>query len=483
MIALPNRDGGQKLYKLFGLFSLLFVFFITSLYAESFKEFKKTQAQSFSNFKDKSDVAFNNYLKQQFQEYNSLVTKPFFEKQKPRKTESVRPEKIKSVGPLVHIVVNPKNKQLPKIVAVDNSKKDVEFDFFGESLGFDVDKSIKTAQFYPQNQEGISNFFSVLASSDYEYIIKNIQKTKEKMRLNDWGVYLLVMKLGRTIYETPDRSKLFSWFVFNKLGYDVKVGLAHKHIVMMHYSKKVIYATPSYTFSKRKFYVVSEYAKGSVGRVYTYDKSYPNATKPLDLSMSVLPNFPKKMKRKTLFFKQYDKKYTLPFAYNQNLLDFMNTYPQADYETFFDAPMETTTYDMIAKDIKRYIDGKKASVAMNFVLNFVQNAFVYEVDEEQFGREKVMFAEETLCYNKSDCEDRAILFAYLIKKLFHVGVVGVKYKDHMATALYIPMKGDSVRKGRKRYVIADPTYINANIGMSMPKYKSIRPESFIVVKG
>lgn len=250
---------------------------------------------------------------------------------------------------------------------------------------------------------------------------------------------------------------------------------------MMHYSKKVIYSTPSYTFSKRKFYVVSQYAKGSVGRVYTYDKSYPKARKALDLSMDALPVFPNKMKRKTLFFKQYDKKYTIPFAYNQNLLDFMSTYPQADYSTFFNAPMENETYDMVAKDIKRYIDGKKASVAMNFVLNFVQNAFVYEVDEEQFGREKVMFAEETLCYDKSDCEDRAILFAYLIKKLFHVGVIGVKYKDHMATALYIPMKGDSVRKGRKKYVIADPTYINANIGMSMPKYKSIRPESFIVV--
>jgi hypothetical protein len=111
----------------------------------------------------------------------------------------------------------------------------------------------------------------------------------------------------------------------------------------------------------------------------------------------------------------------------------------------------------------------------------VQNAFTYEVDEEQFGREKVMFAQETLYYDKSDCEDRAILYAYLVRKLFHVGVIGVKYKDHMATALYIPMDGDSVRKGRKRYVIADPTYATANIGMSMPKYKSVIPESFIVV--
>ena len=93
-----------------------------------------------------------------------------------------------------------------------------------------------------------------------------------------------------------------------------------------------------------------------------------------------------------------------------------------------------------------------------------------------------MFSNETLYYNKSDCEDRAILFSYLVKELFGVGVIGVKYKDHMATALYIPMKGDSVKAGRRKFVIADPTYINANIGQSMPQYKSKIPESFIIVK-
>ena len=140
------------------------------------------------------------------------------------------------------------------------------------------------------------------------------------------------------------------------------------------------------------------------------------------------------------------------------------------------------SYATIARDIKKYIDGKKASEGLNFVLSFVQNAFVYERDNQQFGREKVMFAQETLYFNKSDCEDRAILFAYLVKELFGYSVVGVKYKDHMATALYIPLAGDSVKVGRKKYVIADPTYINANIGQSMPKYRSVRPESFITLR-
>jgi len=118
---------------------------------------------------------------------------------------------------------------------------------------------------------------------------------------------------------------------------------------------------------------------------------------------------------------------------------------------------------------------------MNFVLHFVQNAFIYKTDKEQFGREKVMFAQETLFYRASDCEDRAILYAYLTKKLFGVPVLGVKYPNHMATALYVPLSGDKIRIKGKEFVIADPTYINAQIGEAMPQFKGKMPQEFIYV--
>jgi hypothetical protein len=160
----------------------------------------------------------------------------------------------------------------------------------------------------------------------------------------------------------------------------------------------------------------------------------------------------------------------------------MATYPQAEYDTFFNAPIDRRTYKDLALSLKSHIEGKKASEAINFVLHFVQNAFKYEQDNKQFGREKVMFAQETLFFDRSDCEDRAILFSYLAKELFDLSVIGVKYKDHMATGLYIPLDGDNVLAGGRRYVIADPTYIDAPIGVSMPKYRSLQPQSFIVVK-
>ncbi|WP_415398020.1 hypothetical protein [Sulfurimonas sp. CS5] len=494
--------------RLFGHFSIVLLLSASALSAQSFEDFKRSQAKSFTKYKDERDNAFNKYLKQQWEAYNVYKGTPLYEKPKPREIAPAKPTKIKSVGPKISIkikktkYIEPKPPQNfiifkepevkeervePKIEVLKPKKieavsKDISFDFYGSTLGFDVPSGVKNAKFYPQNKEGITSFFDSAASSDYENFLDEIKRVSKEMNLNDWGVYLLVLDISNHIHSNQDNSNLLSWFIFNKLGYAVKVGLAKRHIVLMHYSKKTIYSTPNYIFSNKKFYVVANYSKGSVGRLYSYKQNYPDANKPLDLSLKTLPNFMSKMKKKTLSFKDYGKTYKVSFDYNQNLIDFMATYPQADYETYFNAPVDSRTYESIANDIKKYVDGKKAGDAMNFVLHFVQKSFKYERDDQQFGREKVMFANETLYFDKSDCEDRAVLFSYLVKELFGVSVVGVKYKDHMATALYVPMSGDSVKAGKRKLVLADPTYINSSIGQSIPKYKSLIPESFVVVK-
>jgi len=489
-----NKVGELRLFKLFGHFSLLLTICFSALNAqESFKNFKKSQAESFKTYKDERDNAFNDYLKQEWKAYNVLISAPLFEKEKPIEIDPAKPQKIKPVGPRITInikrIVEKKQTEPVKLEAEPKKSSvsvlksnDISFDFYGSQLGFDIPKGIKTANFYPENQTGITNFFSSAASSEYETLLSNIKKVSTTMNLNDWGIYLLVSRVADMAFINEDNSRLLSWFMFNKLGYAVKIGLAKKHVVLMHYSKKLIYSTPNYTFNKKRYYVLANYAKGSVGRLFSYKQDYPGSTKELDLSLRTLPKLASKMESKTLEFKEFGNRYTIPIVYNKNLIEFMNTYPQADYETFFNAPVDNRTYADIASSIKKYIDGKKASEAINFVLRFVQKSFKYEQDNQQFGREKVMFAQETLYYNKSDCEDRAVLFAYLVKKLFRVSVLGVKYRDHMATALYIPIDGDKVMAGSKKFVIADPTYINANIGVSMPKYRAIKPQSYIIVK-
>ncbi|WP_297443979.1 hypothetical protein [Sulfurimonas sp.] len=476
-----NKDGERKLYRLFGLSSLALITAFSSLYGEDFEDFKRVQNTAFAKYKDANDNAFEAYLKKQWQEYNAFASKALYKKEKPKVITPASQREPLAVGPAVRINVEKEKQERVKAMPKLEKKAALVVHYFGTNLSFIQNTQLSKAKFYPPKQKGVLNFFSVMAASDYQPTLLEIKKICDDLKLNDWGLYLLVQKLSQKYFSNDDDKKLYSWFILNKLGYNTKVGLKEGHIVLLSLTKQQVYATPGYRLAGEKFYNFD--AKRSERKsIYTYEQNYPNAVKALDFSLPTLPLLAKEMQEESKTFRMEGKNYTLSYRYNKNLINFMNTYPQVDYQVYFDAPLEEDTYRDIALGMKPYLDGKKANIALNFVLRFVQSGFEYERDKEQFGKEKVMFAQETLFYTKSDCEDRAVLYAKLVKKLFGIGVVGVKYPNHMATALYIPLQGDSVKLNGRRFVVADPTFINANVGESMPKYKSIIPESFIVVK-
>ena len=114
------------------------------------------------------------------------------------------------------------------------------------------------------------------------------------------------------------------------------------------------------------------------------------------------------------------------------------------------------------------------------MLNFLQTAFAYKIDEQQFGREKYFFPEEVIGLPFSDCEDRSALFAWLVQHFIGYDVIGVLYNDHLATAVCFgddaQLEGKSVMFNGKRYMVCDPTYGNAAIGTVMPKFANAKYE-------
>jgi hypothetical protein len=132
----------------------------------------------------------------------------------------------------------------------------------------------------------------------------------------------------------------------------------------------------------------------------------------------------------------------------------------------------------VLKQLKQILEGRSQAEAANILLRFVQTGFQYKTDAQQFGREKAFFPEETLYYPYCDCEDRSVLFSYLVRKLLKLEVLGLDYPGHVATAVRFQeeIPGDAISYDGKRYVICDPTYINADLGMAMPEFKDKKPQ-------
>ena len=133
---------------------------------------------------------------------------------------------------------------------------------------------------------------------------------------------------------------------------------------------------------------------------------------------------------------------------------------------------------MLYPSLRKAIAGKSDYEAVEILLNFVQTSLEYMTDDEQFGYERPLFPDESLYYPYCDCEDRSILFSVLVRELVGLDVVLLYYPGHLATAVCFnsDVSGDYLTVGGRKYVVCDPTYINANVGMTMPQYKGVKAE-------
>ena len=164
---------------------------------------------------------------------------------------------------------------------------------------------------------------------------------------------------------------------------------------------------------------------------------------------------------------------------NKNLVDFFNDYPTSYCNNNFmtrwamiaNTPMEKGVKEKMYPQLQKAIKGLTEKEAMERLLNWVQTSLVYEYDDKVWGGDREFFAEESLYYPYADCEDRSILLSRLVRDLLGLKAILIYYPGHLAMAVEFTeqVKGDYIMLDGHKFVVCDPTYINANVGMTMPK--------------
>jgi len=473
----------------------LLLVLVSSVFAQSYEEFLQSQKQDFSSFKEERDKAFSKFLNEEWKAFKASNSKSSYVKKKPKTLPQAPIEKTHYLKTPTHtkevhlplIIEKRQGKSYSKIIIspAQAKEKTLYINYFGVKVQFNYDKSMLFTMDNKIDKDDIASAWDSLARSKYEQSIKELQAISLKLHLNAWAQYLLVQKVSNSLFRDDNEAKVFSWFALLKMGYDAHIAYQSNKVVLLLPVKGELFNTVYYTFNKKKYYAIDYYAKGKVGTIMTYENTYEGSTKSLDFSLEVLPSFAQVKVDKTLVFKIQNKPTYVTLSYNKNILSFLQSYPQVSYENYFKSPSSSLFENSLRRSFKPLLEGKNEIEAIGIILNFVQNAFKYKVDVEQFNREKVMFAQESIYYPYSDCEDRAILFSYMVKYLLNLDVLGLKYPNHMATAVLIKdkIKGDYVSLNHKEYIVADPTYVNAALGMSMPKFKGSKAYTIVLTGG
>jgi len=475
------------------LFFLLLTF--SSLLSQTFEEYQKEQDAVLNSYKSSSDKEFKSFQEQSDKDFIAMLkgTWSFIDQERPKelyikkKPKTVPSKKIvqptnvpeKEKEPIVTIQNRPIVVVAPTIIKepVKPSIKTVQptyiadVDYFGIALHVnffcDLPSSLKPIK----KSEDFTSFWERMSQLNFAPTIKQLKTIEKTYQFNGYSTYQVVQNLSKKVYTHIHEQQLLTWFLLNKLGYKVKVGYKKEKIVLLSATDVEVFSTLYFTINKQRYYALDYYLKKDFGSLYTYKKDFPTSNKVIDFSMKILPLFPKETIVRHITFKEGNQHVDVDITLNTHLLAYLKTFPQVGYSTYFNTVMLAESDKLLVDALTPLLKNKTKTEALNVLLHFVQKAFKYQTDWDQFGYEKVMFPEETLFYGYSDCDDRAVLFAYLAERLLHVKAVGLKFSNHMATAIYYEgVKTNQDYLEKDSFIISDPTYINANVGQSMPKY-------------
>ena len=323
------------------------------------------------------------------------------------------------------------------------------------------------------NENAIADAYEALCNSDYKPLLADCAQIRKDLRLNDWGVFTLVRQVADTYCGTANESIVMQQFLLNEMGYKARMARKATEDKMMLFvaTDCSIYAHPYITLNGQNYYNLS--GNNEQCQFYMCQKDSPKAKNSVGMQLKEAPLFPGTVVSSTHQAKGSAARVTVDVP--KALMDFYKDYPQCDYSVYFNAPVNAAMENRILSSLAPLVQGRNEADAANILINFVQTAFQYQTDGQQFGYEKPFFVEELFYYPYSDCEDRAMLFSYLVRKLLGLDVVLLDYPAHIATAVRFNgnVSGDYLMVNGRKYIVCDPTYIGASIGMTMPRYKTV----------
>ncbi len=345
--------------------------------------------------------------------------------------------------------------------------------YYGKRFLLHYNDQMKIRLGYRLSSAQIARAWSTLQRYYGEKVLFQLLKQAHEMDLNDWGFFVLVNKAAVRLFpQDLNAQTLFNVFCITKAGYIAKLSQDKNRLYLMAPARQTLYSATYLKGRDYKYYVLDLNGKKvNLARANVLQVNYPETYQVLDMNLTKAPDLPPTVLQRNLSFKYANRTYNVKVKLNKNVVHFYHKYPFTDWEVQMATPPSKYVRNSLLPALKEVIHGKSQVDAANMLLRFVQKAFPYKTDHQQFGFENYLFIEETFYYPYNDCEDRSVLFAYLVRELLDLEVVGLVFPGHAATAVRFtePVSGTYLNHKGKRFVVCDPTYINANVGMTLPE--------------
>ncbi|GHV09811.1 hypothetical protein FACS1894162_1270 [Bacteroidia bacterium] len=450
---------------------------------KEFSDYSTKQTKDFNNFRDKVNAEFADYVRQSWESFQAFQGIPIPKEPKPVTPPTVEPDpqrlpttdpipfkEIKPV-PVAPFVKPQPIAPIPPSPRPTPAKPQFTFSYYGTDGKVSLDASHRFS-LRDVSENSVADAWKTLSDSRYNDLLNDCLTLRLELNLCDWGYLEMLKTMSEKYFGKPcSEAVLMQMFILSQSGYKIRIARFGEQLALLVPFAQGMYEYSYVPVNGLKYYILDKSLKGK--QFYMLNHEFPKEQQ-ASLRMSQ-PNFDfAATPTKTFASKRYPS-LSIKISTNKNLIGFYNKYPvSGEWNLYAQASLSKEVKEELYPALQKQIAGKREADAANILLNFVQTAFQYQTDQQQFGYERPLFADESFFYPYNDCEDRSILFATLVKDLLHLDVVLLHYPGHLATAVHFNenIQGDYLTVGGKKFIVCDPTYIAVPIGTAMPEYKN-----------
>ncbi|MFP4687453.1 MAG: hypothetical protein ACLFN5_05015 [bacterium] len=472
------------------VFSFVFLFLTlllaaTVLEANRFEDWRRERKQQFDSFREERDRQFHSFLQQRWEqmevfrgEVEDTAPKVPAQPEAAGAAESDQPAvETGTVEKVRDIKLEAAEEPEVKEVHEEASRQQVEVDYFGHRFAFDVDRQgFDSLKLDSADAGGVADFWEDFAALDPGPLVDRLEEIEKKLDLDGWGYMLLVEGLSERLVDSDNLARLVKWGLLIKSDYRVRVGYDDRDRIFLLYNfPDRLYQLPFFNLDGERYYVYNP-PSGGIDSLSTYPQNHDSASRAIDIDLNKNPAATGRKVERQLQFEFQGDSYTIPASYSKEAVAYMKGRPQQALGRYFELTAGSGLGSEMLEKIEQKIEPLEYQEKVNFLLAFVQKSFDYKTDQDHFGREKYMLPAEILDFPYSDCDDRSILFAWLVRRLLKRDVYGLDYPGHAATAVeFESPTGSYFNVDGRAFVISDPTFVNASAGMVMPRFEGVNP--------
>ena len=446
-------------------------------------KYKSAKQKEYDAYRQKLNVEYAAYMEQKWQAFKSYAAKKKPKDQDPptpAMKQGNEPAPVNEIRYKLVIKLVPYEVPDP-VVPIDvppvDEKTTFAFLFHDTPCSVHLAKELRFS-LSDASEQAASDMWRQMSDGTYDALISDCLRLRKELQLGDWGYINLIQALTKGFFgSNSNEAVLMQMFILVQSGYAMRIARTNQRWVLLMPCEANLYDYSYIYRDGKQYYILDDVKSG--GSYYVFDKAFTNEKMP-SLRMTQSPKLAySAAPQRTVSSARYPMM-RVNVTENKNLMDFYNEYPlSANWDYYSTASLAEETKKTLYPILKREIAGKSHKEAANMLINFVQTAFAYKTDGDQFGYERPLFGDETLYYPYSDCEDRSILYSILVRELLGLETVLLLYPGHLATAVAFPNNqsyGYHFKWNNKVFTICDPTYIGADIGECMPDFRSTSPD-------